>query len=951
MVGSTFGGLICCFSKRMKTAELSRMLPGQSHLRVLAYAYPSACTVILSLDSEMQAATYERPSVLSTEAWGSVEDLRHGVRSPPRQRLGGTAIGSGKSVIDVHESGASEGQDSGVFAWPQRVGRDFRRRHCSLSFVPGGAAAYTPWNVRRRLPGGRSGTLFAPWHSLLSSAHRPSYPSLGFSAPRLRPKFRGGSFRFILGTVEALSATINLRHPTQCVWVGLGEPAGSSRPPPDTAPPSSQAVTGPAESLMDPGQPTYWPPGLAVSSWGSLVAFEEVAMHFSREEWELLDEAQRQLYHTVMLETLELVTSLGCWPVVEGEELPSEKNASGEVVAQVRTPNVPPSMQKADSCDTCEPLLKNILQLDDHQRHTGETPCTCLAYGRKFWFGANLHQHQEYNGEKPFQWNRDRDLFVKSSTASLSEKPITCGLGGQDVSDSHDLLQPPSMNGSGEPHSSTKGREASLHPFDSGQLPEVQSSQKPFNCSDSGKAFQKTNVLLSHLSTHSEETPFRCPRVENSLEEKSALISDQWFHTGETSHICKECGKAFSHPYKLRKHQKFHTGVKDYACSDCGKTFSHKLTLIHHQRIHTGERPYECSECGKAFNNRSHLARHEKVHTGERPFKCSKCGRAFSQSSNFLRHQKVHTHIKPYECSQCGKAFSRSSALMQHWRVHTGERPFECSECGRAFNNNSNLAQHQKVHTGERPFGCSECGRDFSQSSHLLRHQKVHTGERPFACGECGKTFSNSSTLIQHQKVHTGQRPYRCSECRKAFSRNSSLVQHWRTHTGEKPYECSECGKAFAHSSSLIEHWRVHTRERPYECNECGKFFSQKSILTKHQKVHTGERPYECTKCGKFFSRKSSLIYHWRVHTGERPYECSACGRAFSSNSHLIRHQRVHTQERPYECSQCGKAFSERSTLVRHQIVHTRERTYECGHCGKIFSRLCNLAQHRRIHS
>lgn len=41
------------------------------------------------------------------------------------------------------------------------------------------------------------------------------------------------------------------------------------------------------------------------------MAFEEVAMHFSREEWELLDEAQRQLYHTVMLETLELVTSLG----------------------------------------------------------------------------------------------------------------------------------------------------------------------------------------------------------------------------------------------------------------------------------------------------------------------------------------------------------------------------------------------------------------------------------------------------------------------------------------------------------------------------------------------------------------------------------------------------------------------------------------------------------------
>lgn len=40
-------------------------------------------------------------------------------------------------------------------------------------------------------------------------------------------------------------------------------------------------------------QPTYWPPGLAVSSCGSLVAFE-VAMHFSRREWELWM-GQRQL--------------------------------------------------------------------------------------------------------------------------------------------------------------------------------------------------------------------------------------------------------------------------------------------------------------------------------------------------------------------------------------------------------------------------------------------------------------------------------------------------------------------------------------------------------------------------------------------------------------------------------------------------------------------------------
>lgn len=41
------------------------------------------------------------------------------------------------------------------------------------------------------------------------------------------------------------------------------------------------------------------------------MTFEDVAVYFSREEWGILNVSQRHLYHSVMLENFELMTSLG----------------------------------------------------------------------------------------------------------------------------------------------------------------------------------------------------------------------------------------------------------------------------------------------------------------------------------------------------------------------------------------------------------------------------------------------------------------------------------------------------------------------------------------------------------------------------------------------------------------------------------------------------------------
>ncbi|XP_062948106.1 zinc finger protein 256 isoform X2 [Cynocephalus volans] len=64
------------------------------------------------------------------------------------------------------------------------------------------------------------------------------------------------------------------------------------------------------------------------------VTFEDVAVHFSWEEWGLLDEVQKRLYHDVMLENLALITSLGCWCAAKDKEATSQRSISAQGLSQ-----------------------------------------------------------------------------------------------------------------------------------------------------------------------------------------------------------------------------------------------------------------------------------------------------------------------------------------------------------------------------------------------------------------------------------------------------------------------------------------------------------------------------------------------------------------------------------------------------------------------------------------
>ncbi|XP_058392004.1 zinc finger protein 772-like [Diceros bicornis minor] len=459
------------------------------------------------------------------------------------------------------------------------------------------------------------------------------------------------------------------------------------------------------------------------------VRFSDVLVYFSEEEWELLDEAQKSLYCSVILDNFGLVISVklessryseitqpmperelrvpdkedtalaeaemirsspktGCWHRVEDEDASSEQGVSVGV-SQVRTLEVGPSIQKSHPCEMCDPILKYILSLAGHQGTSpGQPSYPCKSCGTAFWFSVNLDQIQKQQSGEIFpRMENVQPSSVKSSESQMSEKVFTFREGGED--------------------------------------------------------FLASSGLAQHHTTYDRKKPYGSAECEEA------------FHTGQRDYKCSICGEAFSHKDEFVQHQKIHMGETFYECSECRKLFSHRTYLILHKKAHLKTTPYKCSDCGKKFCHKVNLKVHQRCHTVSRPYKCAECGKSFIKRYQLVQHQRIHSGVKPYRCTECGKVFTRKDTCTQHWKIHSGERPHVCSICGKAFLRKTACGKHEKIHTGEKPYNCDECGKFFGRSSCLSRHKKIHSRTEPYACNECEKTFNTNFNLTRHKKVHT----------------------------------------------------------------------------------------------------------------------------------------------------------------------------------------------------
>ncbi|KAM9844284.1 transcription factor E4F1 isoform 2-T2 [Aulostomus maculatus] len=439
----------------------------------------------------------------------------------------------------------------------------------------------------------------------------------------------------------------------------------------------------------------------------------------------------------------------------------------------------------------------------------------------------------------------------------------------------------------------------------------------------------------------------------------------------EGRYICQICEKTFKTTNILRTHLKTHSDQKNFSCDLCGTSFRTKGSLIRHNRRHTDERPYRCTLCGQSFRESGALTRHLKALTPctekirfvqykeilvskdgvQKGVEADRAAVRGQQEVVVVEQQPEEQEVMEAQTAVVSLVDPGSQEVIH--QVH-----FTMEVDGTTEEQQVVVEQSQaEALAAAAAAGDNLICQAIINSGIALRTEEAVVEEIPETTEELNKEVDDcpeadgSVTEIQEAgdgDDQTSSKLHTCPHCNRSFKGLNYFRFHVKGHLGYKPFKCTLCQREFLSGYLLKKHMEVHVSERRYKCGECGKLYKTIGHVREHMRAHSDERPYHCVRCNKGYKTKNALQVHQRTHGDEKPYVCQVCLRGFREKGSLVRHIRHHTGEKPFKCLKCGRGFAEHGTLNRHMRAkggcHKEETSKQVGEVIEKQESVDNLA-------
>ncbi|XP_029584573.1 transcription factor E4F1 isoform X3 [Salmo trutta] len=414
-------------------------------------------------------------------------------------------------------------------------------------------------------------------------------------------------------------------------------------------------------------------------------------------------------------------------------------------------------------------------------------------------------------------------------------------------------------------------------------------------------------------------------------------------------YICQTCEKTFKTTNILRTHMITHSENKNFPCELCGSAFRTKGSLIRHNRRHTDERPYRCNLCGLSFRESGALTRHlksitpctEKIRFNQyKEILVSKDGQqkgVEAEAASLAAQQEVEQQEEEEAQAAVVSVVETDSGGQEvihevhfHMEVEGQEQQviLEQAQADALVAEGDNLICQAIINSGIALEAVNETEEVEEAEEQALDGMpkevlQVRDGEGRMTeiqvMEECVEMEAEEMVdMSDKQEDLPLSKSHKCPHCSRSFKALNYLRFHVKGHLGCKPFKCVMCHKDFLTGYLLKKHMEVHLSERRYKCGECGKLYKTIGHVREHMRAHSEERPYNCNSCDKGYKTKNALQVHQRTHAQEKPYVCQFCSRGFREKGSLVRHIRHHTGEKPFKCHKCGRGFAEHGTLNRH---------------------------------